>query len=81
MIKDNQKYFNRLTLIMDFLVIMFSYFVAWYLKFKTPLFDAEHEYGVSDNCAIILSVVCFISHVHLKKNSGSSYRNCQYNQS
>ncbi len=45
MIKDNQKYFNRLTLIMDFLVIMFSYFVAWYLKFKTPLFDAEHEYG------------------------------------
>lgn len=45
MIKDNQKYFNRLTLIMDFLVIIFSYFVAWYLKFKTPLFDAEHEYG------------------------------------
>ena len=45
MIKDNQKYFNRLTLIMDFLVIMFSYFVAWYLKFKTLLFDAEHEYG------------------------------------
>lgn len=42
-IKDNQKYFNRLHLVIDLLVIEASYMLAWYLKFKTSLFG--HEEG------------------------------------
>lgn len=38
MIKDNQKYFNRLHLLLDILVIEVSYISSWYLKFKTNIF-------------------------------------------
>lgn len=38
MIKDNQKYFNRLHLLIDIFVIEVSYISAWYLKFKTDIF-------------------------------------------
>lgn len=37
MIKDNQKYFNRLHLYMDMLIIAFSYIAAWCIKFKTTI--------------------------------------------
>lgn len=43
MIRDNQKYFNRLHVIIDLLVVESSYLASWYLKFKTPIF--EHESG------------------------------------
>ena len=43
MIRDNQKYFNRLHVIIDLFVVESSYLAAWYLKFKTPIF--EHESG------------------------------------
>lgn len=39
MIKDNQKYFNRLHLLIDVFVIEISYISSWGLKFKTNLFD------------------------------------------
>lgn len=39
MIKDNQKYFNRLLLVLDVLIVMASYLISWLLKFKTDLFD------------------------------------------
>ncbi len=39
MIKDNQKYFNRLHLLLDILTIELSYLLSWFLKFKTDLFD------------------------------------------
>lgn len=41
MIKDNQKYFNRLHLLVDALVIALSYSLAWLIKFATPLADTE----------------------------------------
>ena len=41
MIKDNQKYFNRLHILLDALVIEASYFLSWILKFKTNLFSHE----------------------------------------
>lgn len=37
MIKDNQRHFNRLQLLLDILFFMVSYLEAWYIKFKTPL--------------------------------------------
>lgn len=39
MIKDNQKYFNRLHLLIDALVVAGSYMLAWYLKFVGPFSD------------------------------------------
>ena len=39
MIKDNQKYFNRLHLLIDALVIIGSYMFSWYLKFEGPFAD------------------------------------------
>ncbi len=43
MIRDNQKYFNRLHVVVDLLIIEASYMASWYLKFKTTLFN--HESG------------------------------------
>ncbi len=38
MIKDNQKYFNRLHVILDAAIIVISYIAAYYIKFKTDWF-------------------------------------------
>lgn len=38
MIKDNQKYFNRLHVIIDAGIVIISYIIAWWLKFESPLF-------------------------------------------
>jgi len=37
-IKDNQKYFNRLHVVIDAIVIALSYWLAWFLKFETDIF-------------------------------------------
>ena len=34
MIKDNQKYFNRLHVVLDAVVIAFSYWLSWVIKFS-----------------------------------------------
>ena len=39
MIKDNQKYFNRLHLLIDALIVAGSYMLSWYLKFEGPYAD------------------------------------------
>lgn len=39
MVKDNQKYFNRIQMLLDILIIEISYMLSWILKFKTDLFD------------------------------------------
>lgn len=44
MIKDNQKYFNRLRLLIDALVIVGTYFLAWYIKFKS-FWAVDEEIG------------------------------------
>lgn len=41
MIKDNQKYFNRLHLLVDAMVVALSYMLAWLIRFKTPFADTE----------------------------------------
>lgn len=37
MIKDNQRFFNRLHIVIDIIIIAFSYYLAWYIKFKSGL--------------------------------------------
>lgn len=46
MIKDNQKIFNRLHVVLDALVVAGSYMLAWYLKFVSPFSDIDHTVGV-----------------------------------
>lgn len=41
MIKDNQKYFNRLHFIVDAIVVAVSYLLALYIKFETPIANTE----------------------------------------
>lgn len=41
MIKDNQRYFNRLHLLVDAVVVSLSYSLAYLLKFATPFADTE----------------------------------------
>lgn len=48
MIKDNQKMFNRLHLVIDAFVVAISYLIAWYLKFATFFADTDPAVGVLD---------------------------------
>lgn len=41
MIKDNQKYFNRLHILLDAIVVAASYMLAWWIKFEGPLADTS----------------------------------------
>lgn len=44
MIKDNQKLLNRLHVVIDALVIIFAYVAAWYLRFKSGIFELDPWY-------------------------------------
>lgn len=46
MIKDNQKYFNRLHVVLDAVVIAVSYMLAWYIRFASPISDIDASVGV-----------------------------------
>lgn len=46
MIKDNQKYFNRLHVVLDAVIVSVSYMLAWYLKFASPFSDIDPSVGV-----------------------------------
>ena len=41
MIKDNQKYLNRMQVVLDGLVIIASYALAWYLRFRSGLMEVD----------------------------------------
>lgn len=45
MIKDNQKIFNRLHLVVDAVVVAISYLLAWYIKFATVFAGTEPGAG------------------------------------
>lgn len=44
MIKDNQQHFNRLQVVIDAVVVIVSYAVAWWLKFASGIVDKEIGY-------------------------------------
>lgn len=48
MIKDNQKYFNRLHVVLDAVIVAVSYMLAWYLKFASPFSDIDPSVGALD---------------------------------
>ena len=41
MIKDNQQHFNRLQVVLDGVVVILSYALAWWLKFSSGFVDRE----------------------------------------
>ncbi len=46
MIKDNQKYFNRIHLLVDAIVVALSYILSWYLRFESPFSNIDPSVGV-----------------------------------
>lgn len=59
MIKDNQKYFNRLHVIIDGLVIAAAYALAWFVRFKTD-FNNDAEFTGVLSAKIYFSALIFI---------------------
>ncbi len=43
MIKDNQRHFNRLQLLLDILLFILTYIEAWAMKFRTDIFKDSYE--------------------------------------
>lgn len=41
MIKENQKLLNRLQVLLDGVMIVFSYMLAWYIRFRTGIFEQD----------------------------------------
>ena len=46
MIKDNQKYFNRLHVLIDALIIAGSYILAWFIRFESGIVERDPNAGV-----------------------------------
>lgn len=73
MIKDNQKYFNRLQVILDALIIAVSYVFAWYFRFIIvpmlikiwPVLEKIFKWSVSASdiyfTAMIAVVPCYVA--------------------
>ena len=57
MIKDNQKFLNRLHLILDMLLFMLSYLEAWSLKFRSPFFEGETTMSFRDYMLALIFIV------------------------
>lgn len=43
MIEDNQKYFSRLLVLVDAVILIVSYLLAWYLRYRSGLFRHSFE--------------------------------------
>ena len=57
-IKDNQKLFNRLHVLIDALIIIFSYGAAWFIRFKSGLFALSSWYlSLSQYMKVLVFVV------------------------
>lgn len=58
MIKDNQKYFNRLHVLIDGAIVVIAYVVAWWLKFESPVFrDAVKALSFGEYMSVLLGIV------------------------
>lgn len=58
MIKNNQKILNRIHLILDILMVVLSYVLAWYLKFKSKFFEGiESKLSFADYMLALIWIV------------------------
>lgn len=44
MIKDNQKVFNRIHVVLDAMVIAIAYVLSWYIRFRSGIFELDEWY-------------------------------------
>lgn len=57
-IKDNQKLLNRLHVVLDCIVIVFSYISAWYLRFKSGIFQLDPWFfSLKEYAKILVAIV------------------------
>ena len=68
MIKDNQKYFNRLHVVLDALIVVLTYMLAWFLKFRSGI---AFFLGVAICCWSQYFI--FISQISLIMSSGALF--------
>lgn len=59
MIKDNQQFINRLTLIVDGIVVIITYLIAWFLKFESGLLLYDEGLPVSTYMTALYFIVPF----------------------
>ena len=59
LIKDNQKYLDRIQVLLDALAIVITYTLAWYIKFKSPLKLVDVGVGVLSK-RVYFSALIFI---------------------
>lgn len=58
MIKDNQKILNRIHVVIDAGIIGLSYIIAWYLRFRSGIFDLDPWYlTLNQYCRLLIYVV------------------------
>ena len=57
MIKDNQKHFNRLHVLLDALVILFSYVLAWGIQFRLIVPEERGRLPVQTYMSALLFVI------------------------
>lgn len=62
MIKDNQKHFSRLHVVIDAAVVVISYIIAWWLKFESPLFESIKALSFGEYMkSLLILVPCVIA--------------------
>ena len=58
MIKDNQRFWNGLHVVLDACVIGLSYVLAWYIRFKFGVFSPSPWYlSLQEYCRVLLFVI------------------------
>ena len=60
MIKDNQKYFNRLHVVLDAFVVVAAYAVAWLIRFKSGIWPEEEGLIGTLDARVYFSALIFI---------------------
>ena len=44
MIKENQKFLNQIQVVLDGIVIIIAYAMAWYIRFRSGIFELDIWY-------------------------------------
>ena len=77
MIEENQKYLNRLLILFDICSIVLSYWISWFLRFRTRLFFSYFE---SLPPSVYLSMLVFLLAVLLVLYSACDLYSRQYHR-
>lgn len=72
MIKDNQRYFNRLHVVIDAIVIVVSYLLAWVIRF--PILHGELGLPFRDYCYMLIPLIPYTLFVYFAFNLYSPKR-------